>query len=469
MTTAPPTRVVVADDSGLMRRVLTHALSDAGFDVVGQACDGDEALELCRRLRPDAMTLDLAMPGMDGIGVLRELKRPGAPSIPVIVVSAFSPAHGARAVDALSEGAFDLVAKPGAGDALSAFVAELSDKVRAAAGSLRRRIARPVAPAPTPAPAPAARGRAPPVRRAAAAAVGAKPLVCIASSTGGPAALARLVPQLPAPLGAGTVIVQHMPAGFTTSLAARLDKASALNVVEATAGDALAPDKALLGPGGLHLRLNSDRRAFLSEDEPIGGLRPRADLAIEDAAKLFGRRLLLVVLTGMGNDGVAGARARRPRARPGRFHLHRVRHAARGRRGRPRRRRPRPRRAARRDRAGGGRTPVHGPACRAVAGRGDPVGVTLHAVPAPGTERDDYVDFCEGIRRICAIDLLQYKRGQMERRIRTFMTTRGHGGLDEYLKVLRTDRAELEAFLDRVTINVSQLWRHPEQFDVLER
>src|SRR4051794_14134991 len=240
MTAAPATRVVVADDSGLMRRVLTHALSDAGFDVVGQAKDGDEALDLCRRLRPDAMTLDLHMPGMDGIGVLRELKRPGAPSIPVIVVSAFSPAHGARAVDALSEGAFDLVAKPGAGDALSAFVAELSDKVRAAAGSLRRRVARPAAPAPA--------ATAPPVRRPAAVAVGAKPLVFIASSTGGPAALARLVPQLPAPLGAGTVIVQHMPAGFTTSLAARLDKASKLDVVEAKAGDVLTPERVLLGP-----------------------------------------------------------------------------------------------------------------------------------------------------------------------------------------------------------------------------
>jgi two-component system, chemotaxis family, protein-glutamate methylesterase/glutaminase len=306
MTSAPPaTRVVVADDSGLMRRVLTHALTDAGFDVVGQAKDGDEALELCRRLRPDTMTLDLHMPGMDGIGVLRELKRPGAPSIPVIVVSAFSPAHGARAVDALSEGAFDLVAKPGAGDALSAFVAELSDKVRAAAGSLRRRIARPAAPKP----APAAPGRVGPISPVRPAAVGAKPLVFIASSTGGPAALARLVPQLPASLGAGTVIVQHMPAGFTTSLAARLDRASKLTVVEAQPGDTLAPDKALLGPGGLHLRLDGERRAYLSEDAPIGGLRPRADLAIEDAAKLFGRRLLLVVLTGMGNDGVAGARA----------------------------------------------------------------------------------------------------------------------------------------------------------------
>ena len=92
----------------------------------------------------------------------------------------------------------------------------------------------------------------------------------------------------------------------------------------------------------------------------------------------------------------------------------------------------------------------------------------LHAVAA-GPGRDDYVDFCEGIRRICAIDLLQYKRGQMERRIRTFVTTRGHAGLPDYLTVLRRDRSELEQFLDRVTINVSQLWRHPEQFDVLTR
>jgi len=121
MTAPAANRVVVADDSGLMRRVLAHALTDAGFDVVGQAGDGDEALALCRRLRPDAMTLDLAMPGRDGIGVLRELRRPGAPAIPVIVVSAFSPAHGARAVDALAEGAFDLVAKPGPGDALSTY------------------------------------------------------------------------------------------------------------------------------------------------------------------------------------------------------------------------------------------------------------------------------------------------------------------------------------------------------------
>jgi chemotaxis protein methyltransferase CheR len=95
--------------------------------------------------------------------------------------------------------------------------------------------------------------------------------------------------------------------------------------------------------------------------------------------------------------------------------------------------------------------------------------MTRHLSAVPAAAADEYVDFCEAIRRICAIDLLQYKRGQMERRIRTFMTTRGHASLGEYVKVLRADRTELEAFLDRVTINVSQLWRHPEQFETLER
>src|SRR5215831_14328404 len=104
MPAAP--RIVVADDSSFMRTLLSGALGTAGFDVVGTARDGDEALERCASLRPDAMTLDLAMPGLDGIGVLRALRRSDALNVPVIVVSAFSPAHGARAVDALVEGAF---------------------------------------------------------------------------------------------------------------------------------------------------------------------------------------------------------------------------------------------------------------------------------------------------------------------------------------------------------------------------
>jgi two-component system chemotaxis response regulator CheB len=291
-------RVVVADDSRLMRRMLSDALGRQGFDVVATAADGDEALKACDEHRPDALTLDLAMPGMDGIGVLRALREGRAQPVPVVVVSAFSPAHGARAVDALAEGAFDLVAKPAFGESLTGFSDELGRKVGEAAHSGRVRrpaVTRPARRADH-APRPARPGR-----------TGTGSLLVIACSTGGPKALGELVPRLPARLGAGTLIIQHMPPGFTASLAARLDAASPLSIREAAGGETLAPDTALIAPGGSHLRLGADRRVRLSDDAPLGGLRPRADLTIADAASVFGRRMLLVVLTGMGKDGLDGA------------------------------------------------------------------------------------------------------------------------------------------------------------------
>jgi len=130
----------------------------------------------------------------------------------------------------------------------------------------------------------------------------------IATSTGGPRALAELMPKLPASLGIGTLIVQHMPPGFTKSLAARLDGSSKLNVREAKGGELLDPEVALIAPGGKHLRVSPDGRTNLTDEPEIGALRPRADLTIEDAAKVFGERMLLVVMTGMGQDGLIGAR-----------------------------------------------------------------------------------------------------------------------------------------------------------------
>jgi two-component system chemotaxis response regulator CheB len=218
------------------------------------------------------------------------------------VVSAFSPAHGARAVDALAEGAFDLVAKPAIGDALGAFSGQLADKVRAAARAARRPAARAAAPKPS-LPAPPVQ---PAPRRSPS---GTRKMVVIACSTGGPRALAAVVPALPAPLGTGTLIVQHMPPGFTGSLASRLDRDSRLKVREAQGGEAIRPGTALLAPGGSHLRVDAQRVVRLSDSPPIGALRPRADLTIADAAELFGSELVLVVLTGMGKDGLDGARA----------------------------------------------------------------------------------------------------------------------------------------------------------------
>jgi two-component system chemotaxis response regulator CheB len=314
MSTTSPARVVVVDDSALMRNIVTRSLTRAGVEVVGSARDGDEALAVCERERPDAMTLDLTMPGLDGLGVLRALRERTDTNIRVVVVSAFSEAHGARAVDALAEGAFDLVSKPTANEGLDAFIENLGAKVKAAAASR-----------PKPRPSPPVFTLAPRRRLAEAgnensngngavvprpAAVGRKVarVVLIATSTGGPRALAAVLPKLPAPLGVGTLIVQHMPAGFTGSLAARLNASSALNVIEAAGGETLDPGTALLAPGGRHLRLSVDGRTELSEEPAIGGLRPRADLLIEDAARAYGDRLLLVVLTGMGNDGLRGAR-----------------------------------------------------------------------------------------------------------------------------------------------------------------
>lgn len=323
--TAKPSRILVADDSTFMRRLLTQALRDAGFEVVGEAGDGDEALSLYRELRPDAMTLDLAMPGMDGIGVLRALRGERS-SLPVVVVSAFSPAHGARAVDALAEGAFDLVAKPAFGEPLETFVSALREKVTAAASSnkpaatvttLPGRAVESRAAAVTPTNGDTAVARLRARRTGSSSVAGGKKVVLIATSTGGPRALAELIPNLPSPLGAGGMIVQHMPAGFTASLAQRLDRSSKLNVVEAGGGEALRPDTLILAPGGSHLRLADNGSARLTDEAAVGGLRPRADLTIADAAKLFGERLLLVVMTGMGKDGLEGAKD--VRARGGRI------------------------------------------------------------------------------------------------------------------------------------------------------
>lgn len=309
--TSARVRVVVADDSRLMRRILSDALSRQGFDVVAAAANGDEALAACNEHRPDAMTLDLHMPGLDGLGVLRALKAGKATSVPVIVVSAFSPAHGARAVDALAEGAFDLVAKPAMGESMDEFTKDLARKVNDAADSGKARARRRSTPVTTAAKVTPLVGKpaTPRVAPARPARTGGKKFVMIASSTGGPKALGELIPKLPSPLGSGSVIVQHMPPGFTASLATRLDGSSRLSVIEAKAGDAVDPKRLLLAPGGAHLRMEKDGRVRLSDDAPMGGLRPRADLTIEDVAKIYGPNLLLVVLTGMGKDGLEGAKA----------------------------------------------------------------------------------------------------------------------------------------------------------------
>jgi two-component system chemotaxis response regulator CheB len=281
-----------------MRRLVSDALRRVGgIDVVAEAADGAAALAACRTERPDVLTLDLSMPNTNGLEVLAQLQASRSP-VRVVVVSSFSASLVERALDVLDAGATDLVAKPKIGDSVEAFGDAVIRAVRTAAG-VRAVGAASEQPSPRVA-VPRGRIRGGDARR----------VLVIASSTGGPKALGELVPMLGPAIGAGGVIVQHMPPGFTAALARRIDAASELSVREAVTGDVLAPDTMLVAPAGLHLRVEGSSGTMrLEAGSPIGGVMPRADVTIEDLARTYGARVVLVVLTGMGNDGLAGAQA----------------------------------------------------------------------------------------------------------------------------------------------------------------
>lgn len=297
-----PTRVVVADDSAFMRRLISDVLTRAGMNVVAIAANGREAIDACREHKPDVLSLDLAMPEIDGIEVLRKL-RPMR-DMRIVVVSSFSERDGARAVDALAEGAFELVPKQASSGKLQDFLDDLLYKIEAAQVQKDREDRGGAMPIDR---APASDTPRPRRRRRALAPSSAGRLVVIASSTGGPRALTTVVSGFPETLGQGLLIVQHMPAGFTKSLATRLDAYSKLSIDEAAEGDKIAPGYGFVAPGGRHMRLNGHRLA-LSDAPPRSGLRPCADITLDDVVHEYGGNIVLAVLTGMGRDACQGAR-----------------------------------------------------------------------------------------------------------------------------------------------------------------
>ncbi|MBC7644443.1 MAG: response regulator [Thermoleophilia bacterium] len=306
-------RVIVADDSAVMRQMISDLLVEAGCKVVAFATNGIEALAACQLHKPDVLTLDLLMPGLDGLGVLDGLARMNLPT-KVVVVSSFSTSLVERAVDVLSRGATEVVRKPAAGVSFGEFTRDVTDKVMIA-GSAQQNL---TWLASTPATASAgtstnqvrsARIGDPALPPPATRSVISTKVLIIATSTGGPRALGDLAPLLPVPLGAGSVIVQHMPAGFTKSLARRLNGLTRLDVREAESGDELDSAAMLVARAGEHLRFSRKGIAQLSADAAIGGVRPRADLTITDLTAIHGRRIVLAVMTGMGRDGLEGARA----------------------------------------------------------------------------------------------------------------------------------------------------------------
>jgi two-component system, chemotaxis family, protein-glutamate methylesterase/glutaminase len=301
-------RVLVVDDSAVSRAIVCDQIEAApGMSVAARARDGYAALEKVAALHPDVITLDLQMPGMDGLAVLDAVL--AANPTPVIMVSSMTYAGAAVTLDALERGAVDYVPKPERGSRGQAFAEELIAKIRGAAGvdvhrmvasRKKRRIVvrlpeRPVAKQP---PHDCPRELA-------------DKCVALGISTGGPPALSRLFTELRPPLPP-IVVVQHMPPQFTGPLAARLDSLSALSVREAAQGDAVEPNCVLIAPGGKHLeivRRGDSIRVSIRDGEAVSGHRPSVDVMMASAAKAFGPNCLGVVMTGMGRDGANGCRA----------------------------------------------------------------------------------------------------------------------------------------------------------------
>lgn len=285
-------RVLVVDDSAFARTVLSRLLRSSGtVDVIGTARDGADALERIAYLDPDVITLDLTMPVVDGIGVLRALAGRARPRVIVVSISSVDTDLG---VEALSLGAVDIVAKPTAlaSDRLTEITDELVTKIAALGPWETREL-----PAPVPQP-----------RRATSSVQ----LVLIGTSTGGPQALTRLVTALPKDLPVPVLMVLHIPAGYTEALAKRLDKNSEVHVIEAADGIVLTPGLVVLARGGSHLRVvRTPSGGLITQVSalPIRPFTPSVDELFLSAAAACGAHCLGVVLTGMGDDGLEGSRA----------------------------------------------------------------------------------------------------------------------------------------------------------------
>ena len=290
-------RVLVVDDSAVMRKLIPDMLeADPSIEVVGTAMDGTFCLKKIEELKPNVVTLDLQMPGMNGIETLKEIMR--WHPVPVIVVSSHSTEGASITLKALGLGAVDFVTKPQDASAHKEMAAVLIAKIRAAADC---KVVRPgtLRGAPAPAEKISAGKPAPPASK----------LVAIGISTGGPQALEFLLAQLPPDFPGAIVVVQHMPEGFTDMFARRLDELCSLRVKEAQSGDMLQAGRVLVCPGSRHIkvkRLAMGDLVMLNEESRVNGHRPSVDVLFHSVAEEFGSHAVAVLMTGMGDDGAEG-------------------------------------------------------------------------------------------------------------------------------------------------------------------
>lgn len=306
MASGAKARVLIVDDSAVMRSLLRTVIGmDPELVLAGAAADGESALGLMAGVRPDLVLLDVEMPVMDGLATLRSM-RVRSLQLPVIMCSSLTQRGAAVTVEALAAGASDYVTKPtqqaNLAQATQTLAQDLLPKIHAL--TRRRNSSRPLLPAMRPALTPAA--VAPSVQTAPM-------VVVIGVSTGGPAALDVILPRLPAQFSLPILIVQHMPEMFTQLLAERLDRSCRLQVVEASEGRVIMPGTVYIARGNWHMevlpRPGQEPTLHLTQTPPENHCRPAVDVLFRSAAAVYGAGVLGVVLTGMGSDGLDGARA----------------------------------------------------------------------------------------------------------------------------------------------------------------
>ena len=290
-------KVLVVDDSAIVRRVFSEELSkERGIEVIGTAPDPYVARDKIVRLKPDVITLDIEMPRMDGITFLKKLMR--YYPLPVIIVSSLTVEGGKLAMEALSEGALEVISKPSAAYSVGDMSLQLADKIRAVANVKVKKNSRANDEIPA----------SKTVLASKALAATTNKIIAIGASTGGTEALKKVLIGMP-PNSPGIVIVQHMPAQFTASFADRLNTLCAISVKEAADGDSVSNGRALIAPGNFHMLLKRSGANYyvqVKKGPLVHHQRPAVDVLFKSVANYVGANALGIILTGMGSDGAEG-------------------------------------------------------------------------------------------------------------------------------------------------------------------